>query len=495
LKILIAGPVQAASEYNSWIKENLSAEVQIIEESGALLPNLHRGGWDLLIIDSSYRGISIEELVRSVKSTMPKLPIIAICEDAPQAAIEVMRLGVSDYLVKPVKMDRLVASINGVFGSARDGKSSTFGSEAKLLEEPFAAPQPVPDEIVFEGSSKMAAVGQIVDKILDVDLPVLITGESGTGKEIVAQYIYNKSKRKGPFIKINCAAIPSELLESELFGYERGAFTGAYRRKPGKFEAASGGFLFLDEISELPYSLQSKLLHVLQDGTVSTLGSTNEVKVDVRIIVATNKDLEECVQSGSFRDDLFFRLNVVHINVPPLRERLRQLEVLIDYFREKFARQYNTRPVHLDDDAKSFLFSYRWPGNIRELENTIRRATVLGRESLLGNLNGLDRITSGLPAEPGTALENRDVLMQPKTAAVTPRNPLGSENGTVLGGDFSNGLNLKEIAKEAALAAEREAIVRVLQQTRWNRKKTAEILSVSYKTLLTKIKETGLDEN
>ena len=495
MKILLIGPIQITEEYNSWIKENLGAEVQILEESGTLLPTLQAGAWDLLIIDSAYSGTSIEELVRSVKATMPALPIIAVCEDTPQEAIEVMRLGVSDYLVKPVKADRLVASINGAFGKGVDATSAVFDPEAKMLEESLAAPQPVPDEIVFEGSSKMAAVGQIVDKILNVDLPVLITGESGTGKEIVAQYIYNKSQRKGPFIKVNCAAIPSELLESELFGYERGAFTGAYRRKPGKFEAASGGFLFLDEISELPYSLQSKLLHVLQDGTVSTLGSTNEVQVDVRIIVATNRDLEECVQNGSFRDDLFFRLNVVHINVPPLRERLRQLEVLIDYFRDKFARQYNTHPVYLDDDAKSFLFSYRWPGNIRELENTIRRATVLGRESLLGNLNGMDRVTPGLPPEPGDAVQNRDALIKPETTVPPAGNPFGAKSDAAIAGDLSNGLNLKEIAKEAALAAEREAIMRVLQQTRWNRKKTAEILSVSYKTLLTKIKETGLDEN
>jgi two-component system response regulator AtoC len=328
-----------------------------------------------------------------------------------------------------------------------------------------------------------------------VDLPVLITGESGPGKEVVAQYIYNKSMRKGPFVKVNCAAIPSELLESELFGYERGAFTGAYRRKPGKFEAASGGFLFLDEISELPYPLQSKLLHVLQDGTVSTLGSTREVQVDVRIIVATNQDLEECVQRGSFRDDLFFRLNVVHINVPPLRERVKQLEILIDYFREKFARQYNTKPVHLDDDAKSFLFSYRWPGNIRELENTIRRATVLGGENLLGNINGLDRVNTDAPSdstEPALINHSRTQLPYPEGNF---NNSDGLEFTDQAGLALSEDLNLKEIAKEAALAAEREAIARVLQQTRWNRKKTAQILSVSYKTLLTKIKETGLDEN
>lgn len=474
---------------------SVPAEVQVIMDSGDLMPTISGGTWDLLIVDDACVDIRIEDLVRSVKVIRPQLPIIAMCGDEPKEAIEVMRLGISDYLVKPVDRSRLIASIRGVLGDHLADWPETNGLDEYTKENVSAAPQPLPDDLIFEGSSKMAAVGQIVDKILDVDLPVLITGESGTGKEIVAQYIYSKSKRSGPFIKVNCAAIPSELLESELFGYERGAFTGAYRRKPGKFEAASGGFLFLDEISELPYPLQSKLLHVLQDGTVSTLGSTREVQVDVRIIVASNQDLEECVQRGTFRDDLFFRLNVVHINVPPLRERVKQLDTLIDYFREKFARQYKTNPVHLDDDAKSFLFSYRWPGNIRELENTIRRATVLGGENLLGNINGMDRITSGSQEKSNARTagqNNHQNHLQEKEA---PNALSVADTEIAVEDGFPDGLNLKEIARQAALAAEREAIARVLQQTRWNRKKTAQILSVSYKTLLTKIKETGLDEN
>jgi len=494
LKILIAGPVRAVEENRSWIMDKLSAEVEMIEDLGRVLPKLSSSSWDLLIIDNARSDISMEELVRSVRVAQPSLPLIALCGNAPQEAIEVMRLGISDYLVKPVTGERLVTSIQGVLGTGVNGLKGTglpeSGGQAVSLEDQ----PPPPDDIIFEGSSKMSAVRQVVEKILDVDLPVLISGESGTGKEIVAKYIYNKSRRNGPFIKVNCAAIPADLLESELFGYERGAFTGAYRRKPGKFEAADGGFLFLDEISELPYTLQSKLLHVLQDGTVSTLGSTREIKVDVRIMVATNQNLEECVQRGVFRDDLFFRLNVVHINVPPLRERSKQLEVLIDYFREKFARQYKTSQVYLDDDAKSFLFNYRWPGNIRELENTIRRATVLGGENLRGNINGMDRIKFELPQDgPSPANRESDLenMSRPDTEfSKRPQEPGGGSEVPAL----KDEMNLKEIAKEAALAAEREAIARVLQQTRWNRKKTAQILSVSYKTLLTKIKETGLDE-
>ena len=495
LRILIAASAKSADEQRLWMMDELSAEVHLIEDLGSLVSTLTSGSWDLLTIENVFGDISMEEYIRTVKDVEPTLPIIALCGNTPQEAIEVMRLGISDYLVQPVEKDRLIASIQGIFGGGKADRSVPHLPDTDEQTEILTHKQPLPEDIIFEKSSKMAAVGQVVEKILDVDLPVLITGESGTGKEIVAKYIYSKSKRTGPFIKVNCAAIPSELLESELFGYERGAFTGAYRRKPGKFEAADGGFLFLDEISELSYPLQSKLLHVLQDGTVSTLGSTSEIQVDVRIIGATNQDLEASVQKGLFRDDLFFRLNVVHINIPPLRERLKQMEVLINYFRQKFALQYNTSPVHLDDDAKSFLFNYRWPGNIRELENTIRRATVLGGDNLRGNIDGLDKITSDLPSDQISANDNKadPTGANPGNAILAPHLPGSSDSDEKP--DFSDGLNLKEIAKEAALAAEREAIARVLQQTRWNRKKTAEILSVSYKTLLTKIKETGLDEN
>lgn len=496
MRILVAGPPNAAAEYRSWIMEELSAEIDLLENLDTLESTLVSGIWDLLILDSANCDFEeVEGLVRSVKMARPALPVIVICGDTPQDAIEIMRLGVSDYLIKPVEKERLYASVQGILSIDSDHRSPDKVHESGLKEEAGGDQQPLPDDIIFEGSGKMAAVGQVVDKVLDVDLPILITGESGTGKEIVAKYIYNKSSRKGPFIKVNCAAIPSELLESELFGYERGAFTGAYRRKPGKFEAADGGFLFLDEISELSYPLQSKLLHVLQDGTVATLGSIRDIRTDVRIIVATNQDLGECVRRGTFRDDLFFRLNVVHINVPPLRERLKQLETLIDYFRDKFARQYNTTPVHLDDDAKNFLFNYRWPGNIRELENTIRRATVLGGETLLGNIDGLDQTPPGFPAGSNPTIDKQADPKRPQFTGGAFATPFQATPNGGEASDFPADLNLKEIAKGAALAAEREAIARVLQQTRWNRKKTAKILSVSYKTLLTKIKETGLDEN
>ena len=495
MRILAVGPLHTTTEYRLWIQEELSVDVDLLESLDTLETTLESSAWDLLVLESVNSEYRVEEVLRTVKLIRPLLPAIAICGDNPQDAIEVMRLGVSDYLVKPVDKRRLSSSVQEVLGIERSDRSREESFDTGLNEREEDDQQPLTGYIIFEGSDKMAAIGQVVEKILNVDLPVLITGESGTGKEIVAKYIHNKSSRNGPFIKVNCAAIPSELLESELFGYERGAFTGAYRRKPGKFEAASGGFLFLDEISELPYSLQSKLLHALQDGTVSSLGSNREVKVDARILVASNQDLESCVRNGTFRDDLYFRLNVVHINVPPLRERLKQLDILIGYFTRKFAKQYNTHPVHLDDDERSFLFSYHWPGNIRELENTIRRATILGGGIIQSNISCTDQPLSGSLMRDTPATEKQAFSKQPQVV----NRKFGVPYPTMSNGEdesvFSDGLNLKEIAKEAALAAEKEAIARVLQETRWNRKKTAQILSVSYKTLLTKIKETGLDEN
>ena len=495
MRILVVGSLHTATEYKLWIQEELSVDVDLLKSLDVLETTLKGKVWDLLVIDCANSEYRVEEVLRSVKLIRPSLPTITICGDNPQDAIEVMRLGVSDYLVKPVDKKRLSSSIQEVLGIDRGDRPREKSLDTGRNERRENNQQPLTGYLIFEGSDKMAAIGQVVEKILDVDLPVLITGESGTGKEIVAKYIHNKSSRNGPFIKVNCAAIPSELLESELFGYERGAFTGAYRRKPGKFEAADGGFLFLDEISELSYSLQSKLLHALQDGTVSSLGSTREIKVDTRIIVASNQDLESCVRKGTFRDDLFFRLNVVHINVPPLRERLKQLDILIDYFTQKFAKQYNTHPVHLDDDARSFLFSYRWPGNIRELENTIRRATVLGGENIQDNISSMDQALSGSPKNRLPNTEKKTYSKQLQVVGRSFAAPNGSMSNDENESAFPEGLNLKEIAKEAALAAEREAIAQVLQETRWNRKKTAQILSVSYKTLLTKIKETGLDES
>ncbi len=243
-------------------------------------------------------------------------------------------------------------------------------------------------DFVFS-SGKMKQIETIIDQIANTNVTVFIQGESGVGKEVVARAIHKKSPRKDhPFIKVNCAALPAELLESELFGYEKGAFTGAYRQKPGKFELADGGTIFLDEIAEINPSLQAKLLQVLQDNEFSRLGGKKDIKVDVRILSATNKNIQEAIKTGGFREDFYYRLNIVNITVPPLRERKEEIPVLIDHFLKKFGTKFNVnRKIKLSEHALKTLLKYNWPGNIRELENMIQRFMVLGNEgAMIGDL-------------------------------------------------------------------------------------------------------------
>ncbi len=312
-------------------------------------------------------------------------------------------------------------------------------------------------------SQKMREVMMIIDQVAPTNIKVLIRGESGTGKELIARTIYARSLRKDkPFIKVLCAALPEGLLESELFGYEKGAFTGALRRKPGKFEFAHHGSIFLDEIGEINPSLQAKLLQVLQDGEFCRIGGETDVKVDTRVIAATNKNLEKAVEEGAFREDLFYRLNVVSIHLPPLRERREEIPFLCNYFLEKFNRQYNKSSPKVSENVMSLFMEYDWPGNIRELENAIKRIVVLEKEDDLFNRN---------PGEESPPL-------RPPTVST----------------DSSPNYSLKSVGKEAAGKAEKELIRNILYQTHWNRKKAAEILQISYKALLYKIKKYELNK-
>jgi two-component system, NtrC family, response regulator AtoC len=288
-------------------------------------------------------------------------------------------------------------------------------------------------------------------------------------------------------VKVNCAALPSELLESELFGFERGAFTGAIQQKPGKFEFAHEGTMFLDEISEMHPPLQSKLLQVLQDGEFARLGGREDVHVDVRIVAATNRDLETAVGDGQFREDLFFRLNVVCITLPPLRQRRDEIPLLTERFLRQYAEHYNKPPIALASDTMRLFCAYEWPGNVRELENLLKRAVVLGSDQSIRR-ELAEAIAGRLPVHgPIPALQSRaeavpaphPTPMPVPEAVALPPAPIGS---------------LKDIARNAAREAERELIYRTLQQTRWNRREAAEILGVSYKALLYKIKEAELDK-
>jgi transcriptional regulator with PAS, ATPase and Fis domain len=320
--------------------------------------------------------------------------------------------------------------------------------------------------LLFSKSPNMGELKGIVDQISPTDITVLIKGESGTGKELLAKAIYFRSTRRNkPFVKINCAAIPRELMESELFGYERGAFTGAYASKPGKFEMACGGTIFLDEIGDIDTSLQSKLLQVLQDGEFSRLGGKNNVNVDTRVISATKTDLEFATEDGRFRKDLYYRLNAVSISICPLRERKDEISHLSDYFLKFYNRQYNRSRRPLSSKTLRLFHQYDWPGNIRELQNVVKRIVIMdSEEKVIHDLWGSDR-PGGTPGEFSTRLL-----------------------------DAIETMDLKEIGREASRRAESQAIQRALLRTRWNRKEAAQLLQVSYKALLSKIKDYGIDK-
>jgi two-component system response regulator AtoC len=327
----------------------------------------------------------------------------------------------------------------------------------------------------------MREVRELIRRVADTDVTVLVRGESGTGKELVARAVHAASQRRDQlFVKVNCAALPSELLESELFGFERGAFTGATQQKPGKFEFANHGTIFLDEIGELQASMQAKLLQVLQDGEFARLGSNRDVRVDVRVVAATNRDLEQASADGQFREDLLFRLNVVSITVPPLRQRRDEIPALSDFFLRHYSEQYNKPTLTLSSETLRTFGEYDWPGNVRELENLMKRMVILGSgETIRCDLE--DSMTRRSTRSPRSqALPTAQVVastapgITPMAAPVQPTLPTGS---------------LKEIARHAAREAERDLIFKTLQQTRWNRREAAGRLGISYKALLYKIKE------
>jgi two-component system response regulator AtoC len=317
-----------------------------------------------------------------------------------------------------------------------------------------------PESIIFGRSEYMQELRSRVDKVACADIPVLIQGESGTGKEIIAKYIHTKSTwAEGPLVKVNCPAIPGTLLESELFGYERGAFTGAYGSKPGRMELADRGTLFLDEISELELGLQAKLLQFLQDGRFCRIGAKEDTQVEARVICATNRHLEQEVEAGTFREDLFYRINVIKIQLPTLAERRDDIPELTQYFLDFYNVKFGREVPPISGPVTQVLQNHEWPGNIRQLENLVKRYVILGSE---------DAIVSGL----SSSNRNR------------------SNFQTEIGPDGS--IALKKVTHQAVLALEREIILKVLQAHHWNRKRAAKALSISYRALLYKIRQADL---
>jgi len=340
----------------------------------------------------------------------------------------------------------------------------------------------------LRAGDSMPEVGELIARVADTDVTVLIRGERGTGKERVARAIHEASnRRQKTFVRIHCSALPIELLEAELFGFERGAFPGAVQQKPGKFEFAHEGTMFLDEIGDLHPTLQLKLLQLLQDGGFARLGGHRELRVDVRLVAATARDLECAVADGRFREDLFFRLNVICITLPPLRHRRDHIPQVAERLLEEYARLYNRPQVRLSEHTLGLLRTHEWPGNLRELETLLKRAAATGSEDSIRTL--LAATIDARTRKPGPIPALHRSAFEPSVTA-----PASGRDAQSVAAHLAAPLSgsLKDIARSAAREAERDLIYRTLQQTRWNRREAAEILGVSYKALLYKIKEADL---
>jgi two-component system, NtrC family, response regulator AtoC len=338
----------------------------------------------------------------------------------------------------------------------------------------------------FEHSEPMRSVKKIVDNVAPTDVTVLVWGETGVGKEVVAWALHDGSPRRArPFVKVNCAALPLELLESELFGYERGAFTGANRPKPGKFEQADTGTIFLDEVGEMPLPIQAKLLQVLQDRQFSRLGSRADIRVDVRVLAATNKNLAQLVARKEFREDLYYRLNVINLHVPALRSRPEEIPILTERFLELYAHEYGRPRRRLSSTTLDRFLAYPWPGNVRELENVLTRIVVLGTEDLVA--------VELAERRPGLVSPRAIDALPAEARIPTPPVPVDGPSPTSEEAAAETGGGLKAVVERAAKAAERAELHRALGRTRWRRVEAARQLKISYRTLLRKIEEHGLN--
>jgi two-component system response regulator AtoC len=443
----------------------------LLAEDGARALELLGAGVrpDVVLLDVMMPQPDGIETLRRLKQRDPALPVIMLSVVGKAGTVvEAMNLGAADYINKPFEEEELEIALGRVLST------ETLKAEREDLRERLRAHEVRESARFLWSSGKLQRIHELLEQVADADVTVLVQGESGVGKEVIARTLHELSDRRDArFVKVNCAALPEELLESELFGYERGAFTGASARKAGKFEVASGGSIFLDEIGEMSPKLQAKLLQVLQDGEFSRLGGDSDVQVDVRVVCATNRNLEEMVQKGAFREDLFYRINVVSVRIPPLRERREEIPVLVEHFLGRYAQQYGREPMRVSERLLAAFQQYDWPGNVRELENMIKRLVVLQDETAISQ-----EILAGPRVAPSAA------------PAVDPegvRPPAAQTAG-------ESRLSLREVGRRAARDAEREALRRVLGQTNWNRRKAAQILEVSYKTLLQKIKECGLGE-
>jgi two-component system response regulator AtoC len=433
-------------------------------------------GIHTVITDLKMPGVDGMQLLRSLSADHPDVPVVMItAHGSVESAVEAVKLGAFDYVEKPFDQEQIRQVVSKALKthalSRRDPSPEQGGPRGRFR--------------LVGDSPAIRQVYAIIEKVANTPSTVLITGESGTGKELIARALHeNSSRHNGPFIKINCAAIPKTLMESELFGYEKGAFTGAVGAKPGRFELAHGGTLFLDEIGEIPVEMQVKLLRVLQESEFERVGGIKTIKVDVRLVTATNRDLAAELAAGGFREDLYYRLNVVPIHLPPLRERQLDIPLLTSHFITKFNDRLRKEITHIEPEAVEQLVSYNWPGNIRELENVIERTMLFCEGSVIRVAN----LPSEVSGDAAAAAEERPAAApgspsQSNLPAVAhiPTPPQSEAVGS-----------LKEAVKIETERVERELIQRALDETGGNVTQAARRLKISRKSLQTKMKELGL---
>jgi len=456
-KILVVDDEPSIRKYLQTLLEVDGFDVEAVSSGREAVTRVSGGERpDFIILDvlmPEMNGLdTLQELMRLDRS----LNVIMLsCSNEVGTVVEAIRLGAHDYLTKPFEKTELDAAML----KSRQKKQLT--QENQALRE--YCEQITEDLSFLAASPQMVRIRQQILQIAPVDVPVFVCGESGVGKEVVARMIHLRSKRRNQaFVKVNCAALPGELLESELFGYEQGAFTGAVRAKPGKFELANKGTIFLDEIAEMSTHLQAKLLHVLQDHQYSRLGGRHLVETDVRVLAATNVDVQEAMKTGKFREDLYYRLNVLSINVPPLRERTAEIPLLFRHFLQKYSEKFGKPVVAPSKHLLDAALNYPWPGNLRELENFVKRYVILEDDE--GSLRELVEMSSTRQRT-----SPREELALPK------------EQG------------LKALVRGLKAEAEMEAIADALEKTRWCRKDAARMLGISYKALLYKMREFNLD--
>ena len=426
---------------------------------------------DLIFLDVRLPGQDGITLLRNIQKAKSKRLIIMLTGHAEvRTAVEAMKLGAYDYLIKPLPNDRLKIVVQHAL--------ETIGLTREVSGLKQEASRRWSWDRFIGASPQMQKVFELVRKVATHDVTVLLRGESGTGKELVARAIHGESQRcKRPFVPLDCATLPEALVESEIFGYEKGAFTGALDRKPGRFERANGGTLFLDEVGNLAPHVQMKLLRVLQEGEVERLGGKESHSVDVRLIAATNMNLEDLMKRGSFRDDLFHRLNVFVIALPPLRKREGDLELLSKFFLERSNRDLDRSVQGISDEAMEVMRNHDWPGNVRELQNAIKSAVILTEDWILPR---------HLPTH---MMCGRSDMRGASELANSPKQDCGFSNGLPGSrGSLPRATTMKEAAKEA----ERELIVKTLWDCRWNKARAARQLGVDYKTLYNKMKSYGV---